>query len=109
MVGMLGARQSANGAYSSLTGWGSLGYEFEVTLWLKGDKLHILERMARRYGQAMWEVLMKYQSLDGSVPGQTGVDLIEMGMNPAPFGEAAPMTLIYAVGWRGVVYVEQSV
>ena len=52
---------------------------------------------------------MKYQSLDGSVPGQTGVDLIEMGMNPAPFGEAAPMTLIYAVGWRGVVYVEQSV
>lgn len=109
MVGMLGARQTANGAYSSQVGWGSMAYEFEVTLWLKGDKLHILERMARRYGQAMWETLMKHQELDGSLPGPQGLDLLEMGMNPAPFGEAAPMTLIYAVGWRGVVYVEQSV
>lgn len=109
MVGMLGGKQTANGAYSPQTGWGQMTYEFEVTLWIRGDKLHLLERMARRYGQAMWEVLMKYQNLDGSVPGQTGVDLLEMGMNPAPFGEAAPMTLIYAVGWHGLVYVEQSV
>lgn len=109
MVGMLGAKQSGNGAYSPQAGWGSLVYEFEVTLWIKGDKLHILERLARRYAQAMWEVVMKYQNLDGTVPGQTGVDLVEMGMNPAPFGDAAPMTLIYAIGWRGMVYVEQSV
>lgn len=113
MIGMLGARQSANGAYSTATGWGQMAYEFEATLWLKGDKLHILERMARRYGQAMWEVIMKHQRLDeggpAEVPGQTGVDLVEMGMNPAPFGDAAPMTLIYAVGWRGLVYVLQDV
>lgn len=109
MVGMLGAHQSANGAYSPQTGWAMLAYEFEVTLWLRGDKLHILERMARRYGLAMWEVIMKYQGLDDSIPGQTGVDLVEMAMNPAPFGDAAPLTLIYAVGWRGMVHVAQDV
>lgn len=109
MIGMLGARQTGNGAYSAQTGWGSLTYEFEAVLWIRGDKLEILERMARRYSQAMWEVIMKYQNLDGTAPGQTGVDLLELAMNPAPFGEAAPMTLIYAIGWRGLVYVEQSV
>ena len=109
MVGMLGARQTSNGAYSTATGWANITYEFEATLWLRGDRLHILERMARRYGQAMWEVIMKYQSLDDSIPGQTGVDLVELAMNPAPFGDAAVMTLMYAVGWRGLVYVAQDV
>lgn len=106
MVGMMPARQSANGANNANAGWGNISYGFEVTLYIKGDKLHILERLGRRYAHAMWETIMKHQDLDDTIPGQAGVDLLEMAYAAS---QAQQMTMLYAVSWTGLVYVVQSV
>lgn len=105
MIYMNTAQQSANGAYSG-TGWGNLTYGFEAILVFHGDKLDILERLGRRYAHALWETLMKHQSLDNTIPGQAGVDLLEWA---ADTQQKDQMTLQHVVVWRGQVYVSQSV
>lgn len=105
MIGMLPGQQLDNGAYSPAVGWATMVYGFEAILYFRGDKLHILERMARRYATAMWEVLMKYQALDDSIPGETGV----MPKEWSPAAAQAEMGLEYTVTWSGQVYVVQDV
>ncbi len=106
MVGMSTARQTANGANNANAGWGNITYGFEAVLYIKGDKLHILERLARRYAHAMWETLMKHNQLDATVPGISGLDLLEMATAAGPQQQ---MSLLYAISWTGQVYVVQSV
>ena len=106
MIAVAKAKQTANGAYSSQTGWASMTYPFDVMLIFRGDKLHILERMGRRYAQAIWEVLMKHQELDGSLPGPQGLDPLEWA---ADTNQQDQMTLQHVLIWNGLVYVEQSV
>lgn len=105
MIGMLPARQSANGAHG-MAGWGNITYGFEAILIFRGDKLDILERLGRRYAHAMWETIMKHQDLDDTIPGQAGVDLLEWA---AVTSRADQMTLEHQMAWTGQVYVVQSV
>lgn len=109
IINMRGGHQVANGAYSTATGWGQMQHEFFATLLIQGDTLHILERQARRYSVAMWEVLMKYQGLDDSLAGQTGVDPLEWTYNPVADAQQNRMLLVYAIGWRGMVYLDENV
>lgn len=109
IISMRGGHQTANGAYSAAAGWAQQQHEFFATLLIKGDKLEVLERQARRYSVAIWELYMKYQGLDDSVPGQTGVDLLEWTYNPIADAAQNRLLMIYAIGWRGLVYVTQDV
>lgn len=109
VFGSLGQTQIANAAYGPGVGWGAMDYEFEAVLWFRSDKLHIGERTARRYAEAIWSLFMKHQDLDGSLYGPCGVDLKESRTRYGSDGGKAIAQLTFAVGWRGVVHIDQNV
>lgn len=98
-----GGRMTEDGA----TVWGGFQHELLIVAWLTGDDKDTLNRQCLRYAWAIWKVLMAFQTLDGSLSGQAGVEPLEYQVSqPA---SKPTNQLLQAVGWRVTVNVEESV
>lgn len=86
-------------------GWGEIAFDFEVYIVLRGEDATSLLRRAHRYGQALWEVLMQHQGLDGVIP-VTGVNP-QKGRRFTGMNELQQLQVME--GWMGTAMVDMTV
>lgn len=86
--------------------WGEVDHTLAVIVWLVADDVLLLHKMMHRYLTSIWEVLMKNQSMDGTI-ALTGIDPGEYGRAvPVKLGETAG--IVHVGGWTFIAHVEQG-
>jgi hypothetical protein len=88
-----------------LAGWGEFEHRLEVTILCQSDDLHTLDVQTKRYLVAIWEVLEKNQTLDGSLSGLAGIDPQKYGRSEV-YKEG--MQLMQFGGWEVVVHILEN-
>jgi hypothetical protein len=108
VVSSLDGTQTAYGGGGS--GFGEIAHRLDVSVVMMSDNQHTLDIQTKRYVEAIWQVLMAHQQLDGTLPGLVGVRPQRYGRSGAyPQKGRGSNLVLQAAGWEVVVTMEDLV
>ena len=103
VVAPVGGKQLANHA----TSYGEIAYHMEVAAICQSDNDYILQAQVDRYLTAVWQVVMKYQQLDGTIDTVIGCDPVRVGYSEIYKPSHGAILPWQGGAWEVDVYVEQ--